>query len=182
MASELRYERTECERRFLVGPGTAWQSFRRPYCKLLSDRYLKGSRLRLRVMVDMPEQRIVYKLNKKAASDSPYCRTMSRILLAEHEYGLMASLPADILTKTRHYVDYNGRTGIASVDVFEGHLAGLVLCEIEAGNLLDLMAMPVPSFVIRDVTEDPFFDGSNLCRTKTAELHSRLELLRAHGS
>ncbi|HSS50759.1 MAG TPA: hypothetical protein VLX28_17610 [Thermoanaerobaculia bacterium] len=57
-----------------------------------------------------------------------------------------------------------------SIDVFEGELDGLVLCETEADGLDELMAIQPPAFASREVTEDPFFTGGNLCRTSRAEL------------
>jgi CYTH domain-containing protein len=93
-------------------------------------------------MVDSDTGRCVRKLTKKFESDSPYYRTLNRVLLSESEYRLFDQLDGDRLKKTRHYQHHRGR--VFSVDVFEGELTGLVLCETEATKLADLMAAKFP--------------------------------------
>ena len=61
-----------------------------------------------------------------------------------------------------------------SIDVFEGELGGLILCEIEAEGIEELMLAKPPSYVKYEVTEDSFFTGGNLCRTTRAELLHKL--------
>jgi CYTH domain-containing protein len=63
---------------------------------------------------------------------------------------------------------------VFSIDVFEGELDGLILCETEAEGLEELMAIQPPVYVRHEVTEDPFFAGGNLCRTPRAELLRKL--------
>jgi CYTH domain-containing protein len=114
----------------------------------------------------------VIKLTKKSESTSPYFRTISRILLSEKEYELFDSLPGYRLTKTRHYHNYAGR--IFSIDVFEGELEGLILGETEADDLEDLMSVIPPNYSMREVTEDPFFDGGNLSKISHSDLLDKL--------
>lgn len=169
---ELKYSRIEYERRFLVSPHADWRNVIAPYSKTFEDKYLRNSRLRLRVLTDSDTGRRIIKLNKKSESDSPYFQTISRILLSPREYELFDSLAGDRLTKTRHYHIYQGR--VFSLDVFAGELAGLVLCETEAENLDELMTIAPPAYVQQEVTEDPFFTGGNLCRVTRAELLHKL--------
>lgn len=61
-----------------------------------------------------------------------------------------------------------------SIDVFEGELDGLILCETEAEGLEELMSIQPPAYVRHEVTEDPFFTGGNLCRTTRAEVLRKL--------
>jgi CYTH domain-containing protein len=114
----------------------------------------------------------VLKLNKKPESVSPYFRAVSRILLSPSEYQLLDGLEGDCIKKTRHYQTYRGR--VFSIDVFEGQLDGLVLCETEAQGLEDLMSCEPPSYASHEVTDDPFFEGGNLCRTTRADLMRKL--------
>ena len=139
---------------------------------MIQDRYLLNTRLRLRIMTDLPEERRVFKLNRKAESDSPYFRSMTRILLGCDDYDTLAQVPANELTKRRHYHDYDGR--VATIDVFGGPLDGLILCEVEASSLEELMSIPKPPYASREVTEDPFFQGGNLCRATASQLRSKL--------
>ncbi len=83
-----------------------------------------------------------------------------------------AALPARVVVKRRYRVDHGGRT--FGVDVFEGELAGLVLCEAEAGSREAIMALAFPPWAGREVTADRFFTGGNLATTAAAELAARL--------
>jgi len=169
---ETKYSRIEYERRFLIAPGTEWKSFVESYSKTYEDKYLRGTRLRLRILTDSDTGRRVLKLNKKSESLSPYFRNVNRILLSPDEYEFLDQLEGDRLRKTRYYHNHLGR--VFSIDVFEGELEGLVLCETEAESLDELMSVELPSFVSHEVTEDSFFEGGNLCRTTRAELRRKL--------
>jgi CYTH domain-containing protein len=174
---ELKYTRIEYQRRFLVSPHTDWKSFVESYSKTFEDKYLRDSRLRLRTLTDSDTGRRVLKLNKKHESPSPYFGTVSRILLSPSEYGLLDDLEGDRLKKTRYYQTYRGR--VFSIDVFDGELDGLVLCETEADGLENLMSAEPPSYATHEVTEDPFFEGGNLCRTTHADLMRKLSMFSA---
>ena len=165
---ELKYSRVEYERRFLVSPDSDWRATVEAYSKTFEDTYIRGTRLRLRILTDSDTARRVIKLTKKFESPSPYFRTISRILLSPEEYELLNSLAGDRLTKVRHYHTYLGR--VFSIDVFQGELDGLILCETEADGLEDLMSIEPPPYAIREVTENPFFDGGSLCRATRVDL------------
>ena len=169
---ELKYTRVEYERRFLVSPNADWKDTVESYSKSFEDKYLRDSRLRLRILTDSDTGRRVLKLNKKPESVSPYFRTVSRILLTPSEYQLLDGLEGDRIKKTRYYQTYRGR--VFSIDVFEDKLDGLVLCETEAQGLEDLMSCEPPVYASHEVTDDPFFEGGNLCRTTRADLMRKL--------
>jgi len=145
------------------------------YSKTFEDKYLSNTRLRLRILTDSDTGRRLLKLTRKAESASPYFQTISRILLSPGEHALFDSLAGYRLRKVRHY--HNDRGRVFSIDVFEGELEGLVLCETEAGGLDELMAIEPPAYVEREVTEDLFFTGGNLCRITHADLLRRLSSL-----
>ncbi|MEK6322286.1 MAG: hypothetical protein AABN33_11435 [Acidobacteriota bacterium] len=172
---ETKYTRVEYERRFLVSPNADWRSAVESYSKTFEDKYLRDTRLRLRILTDSDTGRRVIKLNKKFESPSPWFRTISRIVLSSGEYALLDGLDGDRLRKIRYYHNYLGR--VFSIDVFEGELEGLVLCETEADGLGDLMMAEPPPYVKEEVTEDPFFEGGNLCRTTREALTSKISLL-----
>jgi CYTH domain-containing protein len=171
-AEEAKYTRVEYERRFMVGPQADWRSGAEPYSKVFEDKYIQGTRLRLRVLTDTDTGRRVLKLNKKAESPSPYFQTISRILLSSDEYTLFDGFAGERLKKERFYHHHLGR--VFSVDVFEGELEGLILCETEADGMENLMSAQFPPFATHEVTEDPFFTGGNLCRATRAELLRKL--------
>lgn len=169
---DAKYTRIEYERRFLVSPQADWRSAIEPYSKIFEDKYLRNTRLRLRVLTDTDTGRRVIKLNKKSESPSPYFQTISRILLSPAEHTLFDGHAGDRLKKERHYHHHLGR--VFSIDVFEGELDGLILCETEAESLEDLMSAQFPAFATHEVTEDAFFTGGNLCRTMRADLLRKL--------
>ena len=174
-AQELKYTRVEYERRFLVLPNADWKSDIESYSKTYEDKYLRDSRLRLRILTDSDTGRRVLKLNKKQDSSSPYFRTVGRILLSPAEYRLLDGLEGDRLNKTRYYQSWLGR--VFSIDVFGGELEGLVLCETEADGLEELMSAEPPPCVSREVTTDSFFEGGNLCRITRSDLVHKLATL-----
>src|SRR5918999_19849 len=106
---ETKYTRVEYERRFLVSPQSDWRSAVESYSKTFEDKYLRHSRLRLRILTDSDTGRRLIKLTKKFESASPYFQTISRILLSQSEYELLDSLEGDRLKKIRYYHNYRGR-------------------------------------------------------------------------
>jgi CYTH domain-containing protein len=170
-----RYTRVEYERRFLVLPSADWQSLVEPYSKRLEDRYIRNSRLRLRMLTDSDTGRQIYKLNRKPGSDSPYFQTVGRILLSQEEYRLLEALEADCIQKVRYYHLHRGE--VFSIDLFEGELEGLILCSVEVEGLEELMRIEPPGFVHREVTEDPFFTGGSLSRIRHRELIEKISML-----
>jgi CYTH domain-containing protein len=172
---ETKYTRVEYERRFLVEPHSDWRSSVELYSKTFEDKYIRGSRLRLRILTDSDTGRRVIKLSKKFESSSAYFQTIGRIILSPAEYELLCGLEGDSLKKTRYYHIYLGR--VFSIDVFEDELEGLVLCETEADGLEELMSATPPPYAKHEVTENPFFTGASLCRTTRAELLGKLSTL-----
>lgn len=69
--SDSKYASIECERRFLVRPGEEWRAHIQPYSKRFEDKYLTGTRLRLRVQTDSDTGRCMLKLNRPRIHSSP---------------------------------------------------------------------------------------------------------------
>ncbi len=93
---------------------------------MITDRYLVGTRLRLRRAV-FPDGDCELKLTQKVPLPRPggVQGLITNTYLSPTEYDLLASLPAAVLSKTRCSVPPLG------VDVFDGPLRGLVLAEAE---------------------------------------------------
>ncbi|MGB8652399.1 MAG: hypothetical protein WCD35_17260 [Mycobacteriales bacterium] len=140
----LKYAHLESERRFLLGelPELAGARVLR-----ITDRYVEGTRLRVR-LVEEDGQDPVRKLGHKIRPDAelPSVNAHTTLYLDEREHALLCTLPARLLTKTRHL-----RDGWA-FDVFPD---GLLLAETE----LDL----TPWFpYLHEVTDDPRYSGAAL--------------------
>jgi len=167
-----KYSRIEYERRFLVDAEAGWRRGIEPYSKRIEDHYLDCGRLRLRRIEESDGSRVTFKLTKKYESDSRLAQPIVTILLSAAEYEALAGLPGHGLSKTRHY------HGVFSVDVFEGALAGLVLCEAEAPDLDALRALEFPAFARWEVTENPDFEGGALCRMTAEEIAAAIAATR----
>jgi len=168
-----KYALLENERRFLVidPPDLSGAPAR-----LIEDCYLEG-RLRLRRITHVDGRPPEFKLCKKYGSDDPVSAPIVNIYLSEAEHAALAALPSHPLVKRRYRIVHDGAP--FSVDVFEGALGGLVLCEKEAESAAAIRAVAFPLWAIQDVTGDGFFTGGNLCRATAQELQTRLRELRA---
>jgi CYTH domain-containing protein len=146
---------------------------------LITDRYFHNSRLRLRHMKSVSRNENIYKLTQKyrAETQNAYETTITNIYLTEAEYNLLESLKAKMLKKKRYpYVIQNYSL---SIDVFEGRHQGLILAEMELENIAEADAFVLPPFILKDVTEDPFFTGGNLVTMMDEEFKRGL-LQRLH--
>jgi len=163
VARESRFALPERERRFLV----AEEPPQGGECREISDRYLDGTRLRLRRVVH-PSGALELKLTQKLPGD-PWGR-LTTLYLDEPEYDVLAGLPAATLTKRRYRV----AESYDVVDVFEGALTGLVVAEIEFDDEGAAEAYVPPDGCV-EVTRDPSFTGGALARADAPAV-----LRRAH--
>jgi len=170
--SPPKYALLENERRFLVSaaPDLAGLAFRR-----IEDRYVIGTRLRLRSMTDSVSGARELKFCKKYPGDDPVSGPITNLYLTEDEHAALSALPARMISKRRYKVPHGGRD--FGADVFEGELAGLVLCEAEAGSREAIVALQFPPWATREVTGDPFFTGGHLSTLTAVELRARLDIL-----
>lgn len=163
-----KYAKLEIERRFLVNPiqapDLAGLGFRR-----IEDRYLDGTRLRLRAITDSAGGR-QFKFCKKYESEDPLAGPIVNIYLTEVEHAALSSIPAAVVAKRRYDFEACG------LDVFEGALEGLMICEAEFPTAEAARAGTFPAWTAREVTAERFFTGGALCRIGAAELKARLEI------
>lgn len=149
---------------------------------LITDRYFPDTRLRLRHMKSISSGEDVYKLTQKyrTESQSVYEATITNIYLSEAEYSRFESLEAKILKKIRY--PYKTKDHSLSIDVFEDRHHGLVLAEMELENKMEVVGFVMPSFVLKDVTDDPFFTGGNLSALTDEEFRQGLsQRIRDHA-
>lgn len=167
----------EYERRFLVDVNADWRRCVRPCSKLLCDRYLECGRLRLRRIEDSDTGRIALKLTKKYDSGSASAQPIVSIWLSAAEHDALRALPGFELRKRRYYDE--GAGAVFGIDVFEGELEGLILCEAEVDSAAARGQLAIPGYALHEVTEDPFFTGGSLCRTRRHELAEMLDWLHS---
>lgn len=159
-ARSPKYAHVERERRFLVDPSLC-PDLSGVHAVLIEDRYVVGTRLRLRRMKDVATGETSLKLTKKYPSADPFARPIVTSYLDEREYALLSALPAQSLVKRRHAVAWP--EGL-SIDVFEGSLTGLHLAEIEFTDDATLQSFTPPAWIIREVSAEPCFDGGSLAQ------------------
>ena len=84
------------------------------------------------------------------------------------EFRTFAQLPAKQIQKTRFSVPPVG------IDVFEGSLAGLILAEAEFESAPEAESLKLPSFIVREVSEDARFTGGRLAHASIREVQNWL--------
>jgi CYTH domain-containing protein len=159
-----KYARVERERRFLLAgppPASAVTARRR-----ITDRYLPGTRLRLRRVECSGSGTCQFKLTQKVPVGQPgYLQGLiTNTYLSAAEYDLLTSLPGDVLSKMRLSVPPLG------IDVFDPPLHGLVLAEAEFTTDEAAQSFPVPPAAIAEVTDDIRFTGGCLAQTHRDDL------------
>lgn len=167
-----KYSRLENERRFLAALPAEFDLS--GTCTHIKDVYVIDSRLRLRAATDSSTGSTVYKFCKKYSAHDPVSGPIVNMYLTAEEYGMLSRLPGRTLVKRRYRVEY--MDVVFGLDVFDEDLAGLILCEAEMPTREQVCALQFPPFATKEVTEDPFFTGGNLCRATPAELRNKLGL------
>lgn len=158
-----KYARLENERRFLVreSPDLEGLDYR-----LIEDLYLEG-RLRLR-RITSASGAVEHKLCKKYGGDDPVSAPVTNLYLTVDEHAVFAALPGRGLRKRRYSLE-----GV-SLDVFDGELAGLMLCEAEDATRESAMARVFPVWADREVTDDTRFTGAALAGLTAANVGALL--------
>jgi CYTH domain-containing protein len=154
MSVSLKYAIVERERRFLVSklPDAAHERLH------IVDRYVTGTRLRLREVVT-EDGVVTRKLGHKIRlGEGPHEIACTSLYLDDDEWELLCRLPVRMLSKVRHLVTRGGVT--VAIDELED---GTLLAEIDDQ---DGAPVPVPGWldVLRDVTDDEKWTGAQLAR------------------
>ena len=147
----LKYAVVERERRYLLAslPDQLTRTFE------IVDRYISGTRLRLRELRD-EDGRVTRKLGHKVRlSDGPADVACTNMYLNEQEWDLLSSLPARLLRKQRHVVQHDGLT--VAIDEYDD---GTLVAEIDDR---DQPAQSVLT-VVADVSGDEQWTGAALAR------------------
>ena len=167
MSPTHKYARIESERRFLLRALPADLELRT--ANRIIDRYWPGTRMRLRRIETLGGEAIQLKLTQKYAEPgrSPEETIITNQYLNQAEFDLFTQLAGVELVKRR--CRYLHRGSGYSIDRFEGHLEGLLLAEIEAGQGV-LAPGSVPDFAVCEVTAEPAFTGGALVTTDAVQL------------
>jgi CYTH domain-containing protein len=152
-----KYARVEIERRFLLAGVPADADVMA--VNEIDDRYLDGTRLRLRRMAQVGGTAQLKLTQKLPEPDGHGVQgALTTLYVSEDEYAALAALPAATLSKSRLSIAPYG------VDVFRGHLEGLHLAEVEFDSVQDAAAFRPAGFCHAEVTADRRFTGGELVR------------------
>lgn len=152
MPISLKYAVVERERRFVLAaiPDGVHET------RLIVDRYLTGTRLRLREVHEQ-DGTVVRKLGQKIRlGDDPSEVACTNLYLDEQEWALLSSLPGRVLSKRRHLVRRDGL-----VVAIDEHEDGTLVAEIDGGDD-PVSAIPAWLEVLDEVTSDERWTGAGL--------------------
>ncbi len=155
MSVSLKYAVVERERRYLLAslPDGVTST------KQIVDRYVTGTRLRLREVREDDAGTVIRKLGHKVRlTEGPAAVACTNFYLDDQEWAVLADLPARLLRKTRHMVQRDGL-----VIAIDEHEDGTLIAEIDDG---DQPSQSVPDWldVVADVSDDELWTGSRLAR------------------
>jgi len=140
----------------------------------ITDRYFANTQLRLRHIQSLSGDEHMYKLTQKYHSETQnaYETTITNVYLTQAEHNHFEALEGNILKKKRY--PYTVQNYSFSIDVFEGRHQGLILAEMESDREVGADKFVLPSFVFRNVSEDPFFAGGNFATMTDEEFKQGL--------
>jgi CYTH domain-containing protein len=161
---QSKYARIEVERRFLLEGVPQAAEVLAVY--EIGDRYLDGTRLRLRRMAREGGPTQLKLTQKLPDPDGARQGALTTIYLSEAEHAAFAQLPAATLSKSRLSIAPYG------VDVFHGELEGLYLAEAEFATVEDALALVPAAFCRAEVTADRRFTGGELVRASREQVRA----------
>ncbi|WP_284620727.1 hypothetical protein [Aquabacterium humicola] len=153
MEQPPKYARPEIERRWLVPATLAEKLVAGLPARLIEDRYIIGTRLRLRKVSGQITQ---FKLGKKYESSVFGLEQVVSVYLGEEEHKVLAPLPSHVASKRRYSV------AGGSIDQYVTPRNGFFIFEVEFSTLAEAQAFEPPTFVGREVTGSPEFTGFSI--------------------
>ena len=118
----------------------------------IEDRYLQGTALRLRKVVE-PSGAATYKLGKKYGKLTRLSEPVVSIYLGEDEHNVLARLPGTVASKAR-YALLGG-----SLDVYRSPRAGFAVFEVELTTEDEANAYAPPGFTREEITGKESYSG-----------------------
>jgi CYTH domain-containing protein len=138
------------------------------------DNYLEGTRLRLRLVRDPATKDWTRSLQQRITIDENDLGTakIAEIHLGEQEYSYFEQFEGREIRKNRYFHEFD-RVSVA-FDVYLGDLWGLNTARVEFESDVQKEQFEPPPFAIFEVTNDPFFLGSNLVGKKFDDVQTEV--------
>lgn len=144
-----RYSIREIERRWLVKVDRLPAVDGMP-CWIITDKYIDGTRLRLRKMVDCGGSRgPIYKFCKKYGKVSDIEEPITNIYLAEQEFNLLNQLAGRVLVRRRFTIMAMGKR-FSFNEVINGD--GPAIIEAEFESVEEALNCQLPDFIGKEVS------------------------------
>lgn len=156
MTDRPKYALPEFERRWLVGAGDA-RTLMTATPSRIRDRYLDGTRLRLRRVIDSNGQPIC-KLGKKYGDGAPGAESITNLYLTAAEFDVFDTLAGWVVEKLRYRVQHG------SLDRYRSDADELLVFEREFADPGAAADYRPPPFAGREITADPTCSGAALAQ------------------
>lgn len=141
------------------------------------DRYIEGTRMRLRRVRDPSSNQSTWILQQRFVSLNGSETRLAEIHLNAQEYALFERFGGPEIRKNRYFHEFD-RVGMA-FDLYLGPLHGLMMARAEFETRENVDDFETPGFAIIEVTEEPFFSGENLVYKDFDEVAAAIERLGA---
>lgn len=149
-----KYALLEIERRWLVGNMPHGDN---ATPVLITDKYIRGTRLRLRRM-DTPDGTPIFKFCKKYGDRRGAAEPITNLYLTPDEHALLDRLPGIEVTKRRI------RLSTGAIDIYSHADEELYIFEVEFENEQAAGTFVPPDFAGREITEDDAHSGLALAQ------------------
>ncbi len=172
MNTENTYK-IEYQRRFLI-LGLPETLTAADYHLQIFDNHIENTRIRLRKIRD-PKTKEWKRLMEQFVSvkgESMSRVTVSRMRLTNSEYRVLEYFKGRETRKNRYFYEADGQQ--IEIDIFLGALWGLNMAVVNFETESESQAFITPDILLREVTDDEFFDGRLLVEKSFAQIQERL--------
>lgn len=141
------------------------------------DNYISNTRLRIRSIRD-PETKEWTRILQQRFAPNPSERSawkIAEMYLDDAEYAQLAIFEGTEIRKNRYFHEFDAR--MFAFDVYLGKLWGLNRARIEFTNADDVSSFRPPPFTVYEITNDAFFDDSNLVNQTLDAVRLEIEKL-----
>ena len=172
--------RTELQRTFLI-EGLPEPLERKSSHLQIFDNYIHETPLRLR-SIRVPETKEWMLILQKRYPAGEYGAewNIEEIHLTESEYEHFKPLEGNEIRKNRYYAEFDGRG--FEFDVYLGALWGLNRARVSFADRDEMVRSVVPEFVVAEITDESFFDDSNLVNQNLESVRQEVERLLGASS
>ena len=95
------------------------------------------------------------------------------IKLTEEEFNELSKIPGKRISKKRY--NYNYKSRIAEIDIFQKELEGLVVVDFEFVSIEEKDKFEIPDFCLVDITQEKFIAGGKICGKSYNDIEKELK-------